>query len=360
MTTFINHNKINFKFNKSKFSTAKKIKNLDTIPFQLAMYSDQDYNKHDVNFNNLGIYNYWKNYEMINNYKKIIDITEYNINLNSKDRNIKRDKNPLDFTINLNNGDDFTFFPQIYKNVKYINFDHIIFPYYYQLLKYKENYAQNDIMLNDIQSIFLLNFDNMDKIGIEIETINNSYQICNIISRYNYIEVNYTINRNKEICYNYINDNNNITISYYKGYSIKNPGNYINYISINKMENEFIYSTNNVPFFKDIYPKMKINSELYIATRKSYIIYKNSNLITINKFIIKLFDSQLKQILINNLDYDILNINNICNICNCSFENINYSCKCYYLRHPLNNHFQIDIFIKIGCYTPDFNKEVFF
>jgi hypothetical protein len=136
MSTFTINKNINFKFSKSQISTAKQIKNIDAIPFQIAMYSDQDYNKQYINYNSLGIYNYWKNYEMFNKYKKIIDITEHNININSKDRNIKKDKNPLQFTIKLS---DYECFPNVYKNVKYLNFDNIVFPYYYQLLKYNTN-----------------------------------------------------------------------------------------------------------------------------------------------------------------------------------------------------------------------------
>ena len=349
MSTFTINKNINFKFGKSKVSTAKQIKNMDSVPFQIPMYSDQDYNIQDINFNNLGIYNYWKNYEMITQYKKIIDISEYNINLNSKDRNLEKNKNPLEFTIKLS---DYECFPNVFKNVKYVNFDHIVFPYYYQLLKTS---STNNTIISDISSIFLLNFDNYNKINTEITILNQTYQICNIFQKYNYIEVNFTINQDKYISYSFINNNNIILLYYYKGFTIKNPDNFINYISINQTENKFIYSTKNIPFYKDVYPKLKINSELYVATRKSYVVYNNSNLANFNKFTIKLFNSSFKQILIDNLDYNI----NYNFICNCDLETLNFSCKCYYLRHPLNKFFQIDLFLKIGCYTPDFNKEVY-
>jgi hypothetical protein len=223
---------------------------------------------------------------------------------------------------------------------------------YYQLLKTS---STNNTIISDISSIFLLNFDNYNKINTEITILNQTYQICNIFQKYNYIEVNFTINQDKYISYSFINNNNIILLYYYKGFTIKNPDNFINYISINQTENKFIYSTKNIPFYKDVYPKLKINSELYVATRKSYVVYNNSNLANFNKFTIKLFNSSFKQILIDNLDYNI----NYNFICNCDLETLNFSCKCYYLRHPLNKFFQIDLFLKIGCYTPDFNKEVY-
>jgi hypothetical protein len=348
MSTFCINKNINFKFKKPNNLT-KKLKSLSAIPFQTAMYSEQDYHFQDVNFNNLGIYNYWKNHEMINQYKKIIDITEYNINLNSKDRNIQQDKNPLEFTIKLS---DFDTLPNIYKNVKYLNFDHIVFPYFYQLYKYD---TQDNNIISDMSKLFILNYDNYSKINTEIQTNNGNYQICNIKQDYNFIEINFTINKDKYICYSFINNNNTISLFYYKGLSIKNPDNFINYISINQVENKYILSTKNFDFYKEIYPKLKINSELYVATRKSFVVYKNSDLATFNKFTIKLFNSNFKQILIDNLDYNI----DFTYICNCDLETINYSCKCYYLRHPFNSFFQIDLFIKIGSYTVDFNKEIY-
>ena len=45
-------------------------------------------------------------------------------------------------------------------------------------------------------------------------------------------------------------------------------------------------------------------------------------------------------------------------ICNCDLETINYSCKCYYLRHPFNSFFQIDLFIKIGSISMSFSTII--
>lgn len=359
MSNFTRSKGISFKFAKSKIATAINIKNLEAIPYQTSIYSDLNYKKEKVNFNNIGLYNYWSNFDFNDKYNKNINIIEYHVNLNSNDRILEIDKNPLEFTIFLNQSNNYNtdwYFPETYKNIKYINIEHIVFPFYYQLFKYNviSDETNNNILL-DISNSFILNDpNNINKINTQIITDNNSYEICNVYQVNNLLQVNFTINLDKLICYCYTNNSITQILDKYIGFSIQNPGNYINYISLYTINNKYIFSTSQCSFTLDVYPKMKLNSNLYIASKKSFIVYKNCDLITINKFSIKLLDNQFNPIIIKNLDY---NINYNLKNCYCSYDIINYSCKCYYLRHPLNKFFQIDIFLKVGCLVPDINQK---
>ena len=54
-----------------------------------------------------------------------------------------------------------------------------------------------------------------------------------------------------------------------------------------------------------------------------------------------------------------INVNSKCN-CNLATEDIKYSCKCYYLRHPLYEGFQLELFLKLGVLVQELNKNTYF
>lgn len=357
MSQFVRKNKIGFNFSKSHIKTSNELKNSDFIPFVTGLYND-NYPKQNINNdNNLGLYTYWGDYE--NNPDKLfyndIQIEEFNLNLNSDDRDLNVNKNPLNFTIWLNPGNTHnkSFLPRIYENVKYINFEHIIFPKLVDLNKFNALLDLSaNIIMNDINNNFTYNANHDENIAkIDSDILN--YQICNVQSSTNYLQINFTIDFKKKIVYEYTNTNNIIKFDKYSGLSINSPGNHIQFICIQPTNNKFIFNTKNKSVFRQIYPALKKQSDLFLAVKKSFIVYKNTDLLNIYKIDIKLLDANYEPIIIHNLDVSI----NPDIKCLCELDVKKYSCKCYYLRHPLNKRFQLDIFLKLGCLKQEFNKK---
>lgn len=249
---------------------------------------------------------------------------EYCLIINSKDRNIESFKNPLDFTVLFNS--ETSNIQKIYRNVKYIGFENVILPRFIQLNKF--------IMSNtDTSKNILIDFFNNNQIEINkqynVDTF--SIEICNI----NNTSINFTINQNNIISYEFLINTNIINI--YKPVCMSSPGNNIQYILLNPCTNKYILNTKSKDIFRYVLPKLNIDSDLYLYNRKSYIVYKDSELIDMKRVTVQLLNSDHKQMVINNLDY---NVNN----------NGEYSNPEYYLRHPLNPKYQIELFLNVGLY----------
>lgn len=252
---------------------------------------------------------------------------EYCLIINSKDRNITSNLQPLDFKIEFNS--EKSNIQKIYKNVKYIGFENVLLPKYIQLnklLMYESNIYYHT----------LLNFfQNNSVINIDCQYILNpqcSIQICNSNSQ----SINFTINENITMSYEYIINTNIINI--YKPICMSGPGHNIQYILLNPCKNPFMFNTKNKDVFRYVFPKLNPDSDLYCHTRKSYIVFKNSNLIDIKKIHVQLLNSDFENIIINNLDNSTL------------LNNGQYSNPSYYIRHPNNPKFQIELFLNIGVF----------
>lgn len=363
MSNFLNKKKIAFSFSKSRISTNKNLKN-DSIPGLTGLCNNNIYqlqNNINNNYDSHGIYTYWSNYNDNDNlFFKDIQIEENNINLFSGDRDISTNLNPLNFKVWLSPGNtrSRSFLPQIFKNIKYINFEYIIFPKYIQLNKFSTSSdISTNIFISDISnnlSDILINTNIISSIDSNI-----NYQICNIHKTSLMIEINFTINYNKSIIYtftyNYVT-NTTILDKYIPFQTINS--NAIQYISIQPTNNKYIYNTKSISIFKPIFPKLDNLSDLFFAIKKTFIVYKNSDLLNIYKFNIKLLDINYEPIIIQNLD---INLDPYIK-CSCSVEtnSFNYSCKCYYLRHPLHNDFQLNLFLKLGSLSKELNKTTYF
>jgi hypothetical protein len=363
MSNFSNQKKIAFTFSKSKISTFKNLKNNDSIPYVTGLYNDSSYQQQNNlnNYNTYGTYTFWGDYYVNDKlFFKDIQIEENDVNLFSGDRDISVNLNPLNFTVWLNPGNtrSKSFLSRNFKNIKYINFEHIIFPKYIELNKFS---AISDISAN----IYITDIsNNLSTITINSNIISNinsniSYQICNIRRITSIIEINFTVNTNKTIIYTFTYNYSNATYildKYIPVYTRLNS--HIQYICIQPTNNKFIYNTKSISIFKPIFPKLSKLSDLFYAIKKSFIVYKNSDLLNIYKFDVKLLDSNYDPIKINNLDIYV----NTSESCTCCVEtnNIKYSCKCYYLRHPLHSGFQLDIFLKLGSLVQELNKNTYF
>lgn len=262
------------------------------------------------------------------------------INLNSVNRDLRVNKNPLNFTVWLNDDHGSSSIKKRFTHIKFINFEYIVFPSCIQLLKQKM--LDGNILKADIITLFSGLTQNLNEQYILND---KTYEICNKVINDNKTTYNFTINENKEISYEYINDNSIITINIYTPVLLSTPGNHIQYISIQPCDNKYIYSTKNGDFFKYVFPKLKTTSDLYTSSKKSFIQFKNNELLEMKRIYVQLLNNNCQPIIIHNLDndysahgYKTLN------------EAVDYSSPSYYPRHPLNPKFQIDIFLKIGNY----------
>jgi len=84
----------------------------------------------------------------------------------------------------------------------------------------------------------------------------------------------------------------------------------------------------------------------------TFMFYKDSNLELANKYTVKITDRYGKVYKVNNMDYN-ANIEN----CNCQNE-IDYSCRCTYIRNPHYIKLQVSLQFKFGTFEDDLYKEL--
>jgi hypothetical protein len=118
-----------------------------------------------------------------------IYLEKYSINFSSSDRDDTSDKSPLNFTVWLNDEKSKSNIYRSFKNIKKVNFNHIVFPSYVQIIKSKV--TNTDPSYNDIVTVLSdLNANNNDQLTLGL----NTYEICNVhVDGATYI--NFTINK---------------------------------------------------------------------------------------------------------------------------------------------------------------------
>jgi hypothetical protein len=361
MSNFSNQKKIAFSFSKSRLSTSRNFNQDNSIPYVTGLYNDNSYQPQNNIQTNDNLYTYWGDYYINDKvFFKDIQIEEHDVNLFSGDRDISINTNPLNFSVWLNPGNTRTksFLPCVFKNVKYINFEHIIFPKYIQLNKFT---TSSDISANIYSSDMSNNLLSItiDSDIASLIDINIIYQICNVIKTNLLTEINFTVNYDNNVIYTFIYNNQNKSYILDKYIPVCTKLNSaIQYICIQPTNNKFIYNTKSINIFRQVFPKLNSDSDLFYAIKKSFIVYKNTDLLNIYKFDIKLLDSNYQPIIIQNLDIN-ADINCGCK-CNLATNDIKYSCKCYYLRHPLYQGFQLELFLKLGVLVQELNKKTYF
>lgn len=278
-----------------------------------------------------------------------LELNEYCINLNSINRDISVNENPLKFTVWLNDDHRTSTLNRYFTNVKFVNFEYIIFPYYIKLTKTKMKTTNS--LYNDIITILPSTGD----VNTQTTYNSNTYEICNKVIT-DISTVNFTMNSDISNSYEYINNAGTITVNIYSPIKIDSPGNHIQYISIQPCDNKYVFNTTgNSNYFRHVFPKLKKTSDLYLSTKKSYIEFKNSELLDIKKINVELLDLNCNAITISNLDYNTQTYSEIG-----LNETPSYTHPTYYLRHPFNPKFQIDIFLKVGCCERKVIKESVF
>jgi hypothetical protein len=264
-------------------------------------------------------------------------VNEYSININSINRELLPTTSPFNFTVWLNSTSTIE---RSFKNVKFVAIDHITFPTFIQIIKH---YVTNsDLLYNDINEICN---DLTATINEQYEYNGNTYEICNKYEENGKTYINFTINENKLTCYEYVKSDSSFTIYKYLPIELNSISNTIQYISIDSLNNMFIHNTNGHNMFKYVLPKLKTDTNLYSYLKHNKTVFRDSCLQHIKKMQISILDSNSNVIKLNNLDP--LYSNSTKYSLN---EPSDYSSPNYYLRHPLNPRFQVDLFLRIGCY----------
>lgn len=246
------------------------------------------------------------------------------LHINSVDRDSKIYSSPFNFTIVFS--DPTSNIQKTFKNVKYVGFENVLFPHCIQINKFL--LTDND-MINELLDFFI----NNQNININDQYSNLNYlkfksiEICNKDSK----TINFTLNEYSNKCYEWIIDNN--TFNYYiPVFTCESDS--LQYINFKEINNPYIASTKNKLIYKYFYPKIRQDSEIYQSSRKSYVTYKNNELVKLSRLSIELLDINMNLLTVNNFDY------------NCNNNGI-YG-KNYYIRHPLNPKFQLELFLNVG------------
>lgn len=238
------------------------------------------------------------------------------IHLSSRDRDLIAYSDPSSFTYWL----DYKL-----RNIKEVYFDHIIFPTYLGFIKQLDN---SNTLKTDIDTLF-----SSDVSLNQQYTVNsNTYEICNKTD----ISISFTINAAQSPSYEYILSTS--TLVKYTPRHLTNPGNELHYININGIKHRIKHP---------IHPKLNYTSDLYQILMYEKIQYKKSDPQLFERMIISFTNRLNEQITFPNIDY------------NYSTTNGDYSSKDYYIRHPLNDLLQYDVFIGIIGYVTNIKIDVF-
>ena len=287
-------------------------------------------------------------------------LNQYGINIDSTDRDIKIYPNPFQFNI-IFNGDKYSNKPVIqrkFKDIKYLKLETITLPDEYSIKKEALNMDAN---YSNIYVFFDTNYSGIKlntvyTIGVPIGSpavyiipvsifINNTDWIINyIISNGQNI-----LNGDSSIVY----EMNNSTLynKYYIDTTKKISNDRFFYVYIPEIKSQnyttssdkvtFIVKctgTNDYTLLNNIYP--------------TFMFYKDSSLENTNKYTVTVTDRYGSPYKVNNMDYN-ANIED----CNCQNE-IDYSCRCSYIRNPYYVKLQVSLQFKFGTFEDDLYKDL--
>ena len=338
---FLNRKQFNLNLYNKKTYKESNCKNILRHPLLNSFIKPICNNYDQINLNNIGL---WIPFNNECNDKNIkINLHQYNLNLDSSDRDYNVYTNPFDYTIRFNpTSTD----PKPYitskplQRIKYLSINGITFPINYKLIR---------STFQPLTDFILWLTNNISTMQIDLEyTYNNQMlQICNIsFISLNSWEINYTINNDKSTIYNIINSDNIITS--YKYVSLSLNYNKL-FLSIKSIDNHNIFTTNNLNYLIPIIPAKQCSNFMYFNINNKPIIFKNNNLGELNKINFSILNSDGNPLYNNKALFD-YNINS-------NFNNV-YSNQNYYLRHPLNKTFQTTISLGIGIVEPSLFKSI--
>jgi hypothetical protein len=284
--------------------------------------------------------------------KDFIDtLSQYSISVDSVDRNISAFPDPFQFNI-IFNGDKYSNQPVIqkkYKDIKYLKLETLTLPDMYSI---KKDVLTLDIDYTTIHTYFDINYNhlsNNDLFTITLSSTTPTIRIVSIcIDGTNWI-INYILNdnptyvyeMNQDVIYNkyYINTSKKISNDRIFYVYIPEITSY-NYTSNQEDVTFFVTATgtNDYTLLNNVYP--------------TFLFYRDSILQNALKYTVKIRDRFGNDYKVNNLDKN-ANLSE----CNCESDNINYSCRCSYIRNPYYIKLQVNLQFKFGIFEDDLYKD---
>lgn len=374
---FLNRKSLNINlYNKTPY-VQKSFKNTLKHGY-LSLLKDVTESTIDINENSLGIYISFSKYCKLENSTIKLNYKEYDLIIDNSDRDYTFYKNPYDIIVRFNPTDT-TISPYINRKglhyIKYILIDNIRLPLYYTLTR--TSVEIDNIILSiidtNITNTFNLNNLSGNQLQFTLNRIQNIYsnkeyeievgeselkkfQVCNFTyTDNNNWECNYTINLDNSKVYSFVRKLGSNTLVYY---SVSNELRLDNanmiYLQIKELNTNNITTDNTLSFYAPLYPKKitkNINPMIQLDCKKNLKIYKDTNLQNIDKLSLCFYDNNFNKLTNNFLDNT---VNQNTRLCTCSPENIKYSCPCYYLRHPMNPQWAVNMLFKVGGYEKNF------
>jgi hypothetical protein len=210
------------------------------------------------------------------------------------------------------------------------------------------NLNKNNLSLNQIVN---LNLQSDKKIIINISYIDIDFIDFSI--DYNYKHT-YSIEFKTNTIYLYKRSCRPITEEGFLYIDIDSNDNFNNNIQVN--------SSNIIKKFNyKVYPTTVTSSYVYYKAIGEFLLKTLNELVNVDYLNINIYNAaytKLSNNYINKKLVDEIHQNRIKN-CNCTFDDINASCYCNYIRHPLNKNNQIDISFKIGIIKNELITNIF-
>jgi len=285
-------------------------------------------------------------------------LAENSINIDSSDRNIKAFPNPFQFNVTFN-GDKYSVQPVIqkkYKDIKYLKLETLTLPDQYSITKES---LLLDAEYNTIHTYYSVNYSFIKVNDSTILSISGSETIkIRVVSLYNNDNdndnnwtINFIVNDDPTTVFE-INQGN-LYNQYYINPNKKISDDRMFYVYIPEITSRnYTTSQQNVTFMVTSTGTNPNSYTLQNEVYPSFLFYKDSMLENANKYTVNITDRFGKQYVVNNLDSN-ANLSE----CNCS-EEIDYSCRCSYLRNPLYVELQVSLQFKFGLFEDDLFKEL--
>jgi hypothetical protein len=271
---------------------------------------------------------------------------EHNLVVDSSDRDPATYRNPLRFTVRLNplpsDPAPTISHPKV-RYIKYVQVVNVMLPRHYHLRR-TEKPVDEDLLA------FISDNIASWRPGVEATFQgSNKLQICNVVWRGpTSWEVNLTWNRDPNAIVSLMRGEDGVVRQFeYTPYDNLMSDEPAVFLSVRQLENRTMYNTDNTAsnaMVLPLYPKKIYGASMNLDLKKGIIVYKNSQLAELERLEVAFLDRQGVPLEVPLLDTE---ASKNYSSCNCK-ENVDYSCKCYYLRHPYHPWWQCHLVMKLG------------
>jgi hypothetical protein len=282
-------------------------------------------------------------------------LVQFGINIDSADRDLVAFPNPFQFNITFNGSKDSIqpIIQQKFKDIKYLKLETITLPDKYSISK--ETLTTNDDY-DIIHTYFSINFtylSNNDTHNITLTSSTVKIRIVSILISGSNWNINYIINDNPNTVYEM--NQGSLYNKYYLNPNKKISNDRAFYVYIPEIRSQnFTTSLDGkdpVTFFVNCTGSS--DNTLLNNIYPTFMFYKDSTLQNAQKYTVKITDRYGKVYKVENTDKN-ANVSS----CDCTSDDINYSCRCSYIRNPYYVKLQVSLQFKFGIFFDDLYKDL--